>query len=347
MCTKMTPINTIRAIDCLKGLKELPDDSVQTCISSPPYWQLRDYNIKGQIGLEPTPAEYIERLSAVFMEVMRVLRQDGTLWLNLGDTYNAYKANTGDTKFAGFTGRPGHKRGLLDPTLKNKDLIGIPWRVALALQAKGYYLRQDIIWHKPNPMPESVTGRCTKAHEYLFLFSKSDRYYFDHEAIKQPLKESSIRRLTQDVENQAGSNRVPGKTNGSMKAVGYVVGGKKHKNDQVPGKAYPFHRTRNANGEEWSSCDGKCNKRSVWTVASRPFKEAHFATFPEALIVDCVKAGSSSGDLVLDPFMGAGTTALVAATLGRNYIGFELNPAYCTIARKRLKERLGIFQLGT
>ncbi len=334
-------------MDCLAGLKGLPDECIQTCITSPPYWRLRDYNIAGQIGLELTPAGYIERLSLVFTEVLRVLRKDGTLWLNLGDTYNAYKANTGDSAYAGFKNRPQQKRGLLDPLLKNKDLIGVPWRVALALQAAGYYLRQDLIWCKPNPMPESITDRCTKSHEYLFLLSKSERYFFDQDAIKQPLKESSKKRLAQDIEHQKGSDRVPGKTNGMMKAVGQAVGGKKlDKYQSSIGKDSSHFQTRNTNGKAWESADGKCNKRSVWVVASQPFKDNHFATYPEALIIDCVKAGSRPDDLVLDPFMGAGTTALVAASLGRNYLGFELSPEYAAIANKRLQERLGMFYRG-
>ena len=331
----MIPFNSIEVIDCLEGLKKLPDECVQTCITSPPFYRLRDYNVKGQVGMEPTPAAYIARLVEIFTEVKRVLCKDGTVWLNLGDTYNAHKATIG------AAGHSLRKWGLLDPSLKNKDLIGIPWRVALALQSAGYYLRQDLIWHKPNPMPESVKDRCTKAHEYIFLLTRSERYYFDQEAIKQPLRESSKKRLAQDIENQKGISRVPGKTNGKMKAAGHVVGGKKVERYKfVVGNKPGYFQNRNANGKPWKSLDGTCNKRSVWVVANQVFKENHFATFPEALIKDCVKAGSRTGDLVLDPFMGAGTTALVAVELGRNYLGFELNAGYKAIAQRRLRERL-------
>jgi len=343
----MVRSNYIEVVDCLEGLSRLPDECVQTCVTSPPYWRLRDYNVAGQIGLELTPGEYIDRIVSVFSEVRRVLRTDGTLWLNLGDTYNAYKANTGDSNFAGYARRPQQRRGLLDGSLKNKDLVGIPWRVALALQGLGYYLRQDIIWCKPNPMPESVRDRCTKAHEYLFLLAKSDRYYFDQVAIKTPLRESSKKRLCQDVEGQMGSSRVPGKTNGNMKAAGGIVGGKKAAEFSIGDESAMLKfETRNGNGKPWESTDNLCNKRSVWIVGSKPFKGNHFATFPEALIVDCIKAGSRIGDIVLDPFMGAGTTAVVAARLGRKYIGFELNQEYVAMAEKRLKDGLGMFYGG-
>lgn len=216
--------------------------------------------------------------------------------------------------------------------------------VAFALRSSGWYLRQDIIWAKPNPMPESVTDRCTKSHEYIFLLSKSAKYYYDHNAIKTKMAESSMQRLTQDIESQLGSDRVPGKTNGAMKAVGQFVGGKKHKNMEEKGQQlHTFHKTRNANGQEWQNDDGMANKRSVWTVTTKPFSEAHFATFPQELIVDMIKAGCPEGGIVLDPFMGAGTTALVARKLNRNYIGFELNAEYLKIAEKRLNVELGMF----
>jgi DNA modification methylase len=311
----MYSINKIYNLDCLEGLKLLPDECVDVCITSTPYWLLRDYNIDGQIGQEKTPEQFIQALVEVFRELRRVLKKSGTLWINIGDSYAAKK----------YDG------------IKPKDLVGIPWMLAFALRADGWYLRQDIIWSKPNPMPESVTDRCTKSHEYIFMLSKSNRYYYDYEAIKRPAAESSIARLSQDVENQKGSDRVPGKTNGNMKAVGKV--------DKQRG-----HSRRHAGfNERWGSMSVAeqyamgANKRSVWEVATKPFKESHFATFPPELIIDCIKAGSPIDGLVLDPFMGAGTTALVSQKLNRNYVGFELNPDYIKIAEKRLKSDLGMF----
>jgi DNA modification methylase len=340
--------------------------------------------IDDQIGLEETPEMFVEKLVGLFREVRRVLRDDGVVWLNLGDSYNGYPANT--TRGGKLSGTNQHARhfkeggyGLTDKSLKPKDLIGIPWMVAFALrddgcadlrachtlgqvmselldeyegepipdkviavlerlqleyqEAKGnsWYLRQDIIWSKPNPMPESVTDRCTKSHEYIFLLSKSAKYYFDADAIKQPIKDSSILRLAQDVENQVGSDRVPGKTNGNMKAVA-------HKSAITPGQT-PHTKALNRMAGIPDPIYQSANKRSVWTVTTKPFKEAHFATFPEELIVDMVRAGCPKGGVILDPFMGAGTTGLVARKLGRNYIGFELNPEYIKIAEKRIGSR--------
>jgi DNA modification methylase len=335
--------NKIYNSDCIEGLKTLPDESVNCCVTSPPYFGLRDYGHEGQIGLEETPEAFVSKMIEVFTEVKRVLKKEGTLWLNLGDSYNGSgKAGNNpeyQKKHTAF-GRLEEKERFGKPTMiknmKPKDLIGIPWMVAFALRSSGWYLRQDIIWSKPNPMPESVTDRCTKAHEYIFLLSKSQKYFYDHEAIKQPIADASISRLSQDIENQKGSERVPGKTNGTMKAVG-------HKNIQDKGqKANSFHLDR-AEGNEWQSNDLKANKRSVWTVTTKPFSEAHFATFPEDLIVDCIKAGCPENGIVLDPFSGAGTTALVASKLNRDFIGFELNPEYIEITKKRLQNELGMF----
>ena len=321
--------------DCIDVLKGLPNSIVNTCITSPPYFGLRDYGVDGQIGLEETPEAYVQRLVEVFKEVRRVLRDDGTLWLNLGDSYN--NATSGGNGATGGRDKstlqsqmppkgttPIKKK--IDPMLKPKDIIGIPWRVAFALQADGWYLRQDIIWHKPNPMPESVTDRCTKAHEYIFLLSKSQKYYYDNEAIKEPVADSTVQRLSQDVDNQKGSSRVPGKTNGPMKAVRY--GGNKYTQDPSI-----FNRTKSGNAYDFRELR---NKRSVWTVTTKPFSEAHFATFPEELISPCVLAGSPEGGLVYDPFMGSGTTAYVAKKLGRHFLGSELNPAYIEIANRRV-----------
>lgn len=307
----------------------MPDGFVDMVVTSPPYYGLRDYGHSDQIGLEETPEQFIQALVNVFAEVRRVLSPTGTLWLNMGDTYNAYKANTGDTSFAGFSGRPEHKRGLTTTALKNKDLIGIPWMLAFALRAEGWYLRQDIIWHKPNPMPESVTDRCTKAHEYIFLLSKSARYYYDIEAIKEPLASSSIARLSQDIDNQEGSKRVPGKTNGAMKAVS--SGNKERK----PRPNSPENNSGNQAGSiPWVGVSR--NKRSVWTVTTKPYSEAHFATFPPDLIIPCIQSGSRVNGLVYDPFGGSGTTAEVCERLNRKWILSELNAEYCAIAEKRL-----------
>jgi len=278
-------------------MKLLEENSVDCCVTSPPYFGLRDYGYDDQIGKEETPEIFIKKLVTVFREVKRVLKQDGTLWVNIGDSYATSSPGKGGGHATGKrTGKmPQRKRSLFDGShikfnVKQKDLLGIPWMLAFALRADGWYLRQDIIWHKPNPMPESVTDRCTKAHEYIFLLSKSPQYYYDFESIKTPLKKSSTDRLAQDIENQNGSDRAYGgnRHNGKMKAVG----GAKHKNLKYNGQQnHSHHRTRNEKGEEFESVDGKANKRSVWTVTTKGYKEAHFATFPEKLIVDCIKAG--------------------------------------------------------
>lgn len=335
-------MNTIEFGDCRDTMRRWAVDGVkvQMCVTSPPYFGLRDYGHEGQIGLEQTPGEYIAAMVEVFRCVWDVLADDGTLWLNLGDSY--YGAGQRGDQFGTKAPQPkwadkgnaerGHKRGTPHPEhgLKFKDLIGIPWRVALALQLDGWYLRQDIIWHKPNPMPESVRDRCTKAHEYLFLLSKSDRYYFDSESIATPLAETSKARLSQpNLANQAGSDRVPGKTNGNMKAVGPRFGGNKYGDDDRA-------ESRTKSGNKWENTGGKANRRSVWTVATRPYKGAHFATFPPALIEPCILAGSRPNDIVLDPFMGSGTTAQVALQHGRQYLGCELNPAYEALQQERI-----------
>lgn len=285
----------------------MPDKSVHCCVTSPPYFGLRDYGHDGQIGLEPTPDEFVAALVAVFREVRRVLRDDGTLWLNLGDSYAGYHGN----KNAAYVDAPSNKGGDFENQrsstvgssgLKQKDLIGIPWRVAFALQDAGFYLRQDIIWHKPNPMPESVRDRCTKAHEYLFLLSKSPRYYFDSEAIKEP--------------EVCGRKRGPA--------------------------LHPDSKSTNGNsGLSRRESDGKRNRRSVWSVATRPYKGAHFATFPPDLIEPCILAGSPEGGVVLDPFGGSGTTAGVAVKHGRNAILCELNPEYAELIPSRIESIVG------
>jgi len=300
-------------------MQTLPANSVQCCVTSPPYYGLRDYGNDGQIGLEDTPEAYIAKMVEVFREVKRVLRDDGTLWLNIGDSYWAGKGSNGSSKARATADERGYAQSsgtvTMDtrPTdgkhdvIKPKDLIGIPWMLAFALRADGWYLRQDIIWHKPNPMPESVVDRCTKAHEYLFLLSKSQHYYFDHEAVKEPLAASSIPRLKQNIESQVGTTRANGgaKTNGNFKAVGDVENG-----------------TR--------------NRRSVWSITTKPFKGAHFAVMPEALVEPCVLAGSKAGDTILDPFTGSGTVGVVSLWHGRSFVGTELNPEYVEIAEARI-----------
>jgi len=268
---------TILVGDVRERLRELPDASVQCCVTSPPYWGLRDYGQDAQIGLEQTPDKYVAQMVDVFREVRRVLRDDGTLWLNLGDSYAS-----------------------------DKQLSGIPWRVAFALQADGWWLRQDIIWHKPNPMPESVTDRCTKAHEYVFLLSKSARYFYDADAISEPsLHAGEVKK------NNSGKNAKMGDfgatRGGFLKDQGVTVGD-----------------TR--------------NRRSVWSITTKTFSGAHFAVMPPDLADLCIKAGSKEGDTVLDPFGGAGTTALVANGLNRNAILCEINPEYVQIANDRIKE---------
>jgi DNA modification methylase len=307
--------------DCIESMRTMPDASVHTCVTSPPYFGLRDYGHDGQIGLEQTPDEYVAKMVDVFREVRRVLRDDGTLWLNLGDTYAADRGGTtppAQTVAGGVGGRGGQKerrgqaegynptRGCTRYGLKHKDLIGIPWRVAFALQAGGWYLRQDIIWHKPNPMPESVRDRCTKAHEYIFLLSKSPRYYFDAEAIKEP------------------AIYAPGKTKEVERKKGYY-GGK---------WAAPSDGSRNDGA--FKAIRETRNRRDVWTVATRPYKGAHFATFPPDLIKPCILAGCPEGGTVLDPFGGAGTTGLVATQAGRNAVLCEINPEYVEMARARI-----------
>ena len=299
--------------DCIDVLKGLPNSIVNTCITSPPYFGLRDYGVDGQIGLEETPEAYVQRLVEVFREVKRVLRDDGTLWLNLGDSYAGSGGSGNQFNQLEKDGFNKYKQKGMPIGLKPKDLIGIPWRVAFALQSDGWYLRQDIIWHKPNPMPESVTDRCTKSHEYIFLLSKSQKYYYDYEAIKE--------KASYDGRNQTK----------------LMLNESKFKEGSTGLTKQGFQREGNPH-ERWIFKDGEAvrNKRSVWTVATKPFSEAHFATFPEELINPCVLAGSPEGGLVYDPFMGAGTTAYVAKKLGRYFLGSELNPAYIEIANRRV-----------
>lgn len=355
--------------DCLEVLRTLPAESVNCCVTSPPYWGLRDYGMAEQLGLERTPPEYIERMIDVFREVRRVLKNDGTLWLNLGDSYNAYNGASGPG--GGFSrgaacdterSKLESGYGLRWKGLKPKDLVGIPWRVAFALQADGWYLRQDIIWHKPNPMPESVTDRCTKAHEYIFLLAKSERYYFNQEAIKEPSITNDDRRpytsqgawdMDGRPEDQQhggeprshkGSKFNTGKTGdhqlGRASAKPRTAGNKSHKYvDEYEESDSEEHRTKAGLMKVADVPWEKSNKRSVWTVTTKPYKAAHFATFPPDLILPCILAGCPEGGTVLDPFLGSGTTAMVAQNNGCNCIGIELNPEYVKLAKRRIQQR--------
>lgn len=342
---------TILNGDSREVLRCLPDASVQCCVTSPPYWGLRDYGVEGQLGLEPTPNEYVANMVAVFAEVRRVLKDNGTLWLNLGDSYNSNLAGLSAGGIQGNQPRDGispaytsdriHGTGKSKyKSLKPKDLIGIPWRVAFALQADGWYLRQDIVWHKPNPLPESVTDRCTKAHEFIFLLSKSARYYYDAEAIKEPCSESTRARISQDLMQQVGSYRANGggKTNGPMKAV-------------VAGSTRKLAEARSGVKANTSTAVSMCmpvstrNKRSVWTIPTQAYSEAHFATFPEKLVEPCILAGCPEGGIVLDPFNGSGTTGVVCYKHRRQYVGIELNEEYAKMAQKRLAKEVSKFAL--
>jgi DNA modification methylase len=307
-------MNRIEFGDCRETMRRWAAGGVrvQTCVTSPPYFGLRDYGHLGQIGLEQTPEQYIAAMVEVFRCVRDVLADDGTLWLNLGDSYNNFRSQMGPGQAVHgrdkLNGKPdvlSKKRGI--GGLKEKDLIGIPWRVAFALQADGWYLRQDIIWHKPNPMPESVRDRCTKAHEYIFLLTKSERYFFDSEAMREP----------------AVNTRKPGRKITDTRETHGTGGG----NSGINNLMARYH-----NGDMPTDR----NRRSVWTVTTKPYKGAHFATFPPALIEPCILAGSRPGDIVLDPFMGSGTTAQVALQHGRQYLGCELNPDYEPLQQQRI-----------
>jgi DNA modification methylase len=314
--------------DCRDTMRDLKAQGVrvQCCVTSPPYFGLRDYGHPGQIGLEKTPAEYVAALVDVFDGVRELLADDGVLWLNLGDSYAGYHGNKNSeiptSSTNGWTnGYNENKRGGARPQdigLKPKDLVGAPWRVAFALQAAGWYLRQDVIWHKPNPMPESVTDRCTKSHEYLFLLTKSERYYFDADAIKEDAVGQNLHDLTGP--GYAAPGQAP--NTGNRKALRTDIESR--------------HRSQIKGGQSLQAePDGRRNRRSVWTVPTQPYAGAHFAVFPAALIEPCVLAGSRPGDVVLDPFMGSGTTAQVAQALGRQWIGCELNTEYAPLQQAR------------
>lgn len=319
-------LNYIINKDCLEGLREIPDNSISCCVTSPPYFGLRDYGVAGQIGAEQTPEEYIDKLVEVFREVRRVLRPDGTLWLNIGDSY---ATRSGNQPPKNTRNSCGHTAKKVPRGYKQKDLIGVPWMLAFALRADGWYLRQDIIWQKPNCMPESVKDRCTKSHEYIFLLSKSPKYYFDAEAISEPIADSSEKRYLQNIEGQEESYRQPNRNGRAMKAAMPRFGGSKY-GDSTSAEA------RTKSGKEYAPRPRK-NKRDVWTVSTHGFKGAHFAVFPEELVRPCILAGSPAGGVVIDPFFGSGTVGVVSLKEGRNFIGIEINPEYVDISRDRLR----------
>jgi len=305
--------------DVREQLKTLEDNSIQCVVTSPPYWGLRDYGQDNQLGLETSPDEYIANMVEVFREVRRVLKDDGTFWLNIGDSYKP--AGKGGSTKAGFNERYFGKefksdkqsakenhldRSKLKADVKEKELVGIPWRLALALSADGWYLRQDIIWAKPNVMPESVRDRCTKSHEYVFLLTKSPRYYYDHVAIKEPVSDVSLKRAKSGL-----------------------------KTDRPSAKTSPGGIDVEEMGTRFVNPEGR-NKRDVWFIPTASSKGAHFAVMPERLVEPCVLAGTAEGDIVLDPFFGSGTVGVVALRHNRKYIGIELNPEYAEVAKKRL-----------
>jgi DNA modification methylase len=352
---------TVRILkgDCREVLRTLPDESVHCVVTSPPYWGLRDYGVDGQIGLETTPEAFTDELVSVFREMRRVLRSDGTAWLNLGDSYSGsgkggnpdagkQATNKGSQTVGVLYGKTGEtarqaavtnvsRRLTSELGYPPKQLMGIPWRVAFALQADGWYLRQDIIWSKPNPMPESVRDRCTKAHEYLFLLSKSARYHYDAEAIAE---KSVYQSPTADAPVSAGYSEGSGRFDGNRHRSGGFIRRSATKQDLDP--------ERKRNGSDGTAASFRAitetrNKRSVWEIPTAPYADAHFATFPPGLIEPCILAGCPKGGTVLDPFGGAGTTGMVADRLERNAILIELNPAYAEMAERRIHADAGMF----
>lgn len=323
--------------DVREVLSCLPDESVQCCVTSPPYFGLRDYGMDEQLGLETNPHEYVASMVAVFAALRRVLRDDGTLWLNLGDSYARNGGTPGGGNRELLHMNNTQRRMTSVPRgcdLKAKDLVGIPWHVAFALRADGWYLRSDIIWSKPNPMPESITDRPTKAHEYMFLFAKSSKYYYDHEAVKEPYAPGSLERYLYPFggsKNEELADTPRGKTR--------MVGMREYKGQAT--KDYDGAGAQNPSDTkrrimESMAAGGGRNRRTVWTIPTQPYRGAHFATFPEKLVEPCILAGSKPGDLVLDPFAGSGTTGAVACRLGREFVGIELNPDYIALAEDRI-----------
>lgn len=327
--------------DVRSALDSLPADSVDCVVTSPPYWGLRDYGVAGQIGLEPTLGEHLAVMVDVFERVRRVMKPTGTLWLNYGDCYatSPNGRSAAATKASGTDNRTFRDKpfSTVQGSLKPKDLCMVPNRLAIALQDAGWWVRSEIIWAKPNPMPESVTDRPASSHEKIWLLTKSARYFYDADAVREGMAASSIARLAQDVESQAGSKRANGgtKTNGPMKAVGGRRRGHERSHDGFNGRWDQMTKAeQQANGR---------NCRNVWNIATQPFSEAHFATFPVALAERCIKAGCPKGGVVLDPFGGAGSTAVAADRLAREAILIELNPEYARIAQNRIEKDAGMF----
>ena len=341
----MIELDKIYNCDCLEGLRQLPDACVDCCVTSPPYYALRDYGCEGQIGLEETPEKYIERLTEVFMEVHRVMKPEGTLWLNIGDSYwgggwrnAAFNEHSGSIQ----KGSKGTHCGETMPALKGKDgvykpkdLIGIPWMLAFALRNAGWYLRQDIIWHKPNPMPESVTDRCTKSHEYIFLMSKSQKYYYDNEAIQEKATYQDIDKLSKI---KFGGNKY-----GENNDIHFQTYSGKEYKPRTQNQGYAKAGGHRDVSGGFSPNSIVRNKRDVWSVNLKPDSVAHFATYPEELIRPCILAGCPKEGIVLDPIMGSGTTARVARKWGRHYVGFELNPEYIKIINRKVQVTPDLF----
>ncbi|HEU4345902.1 MAG TPA: site-specific DNA-methyltransferase [Candidatus Binatia bacterium] len=340
--------------DCREVMRQIDDESVQTCVTSPPYWRLRSYlppdhpNKGLEIGQEKTPEAYVQTMRQVFSEVWRVMKKDGTVWLNLGDSYSG----------SGKGGTPGHSphikqhtnsgslsvRGVKRNGLKPKDLIGVPWLVAFALQSDGWYLRSDIIWHKPNPMPESVTDRPTRSHEYIFLLTKSERYYYDAAAIREPASPDLIKQVEEGYNGHALKDYLAANVQDASATKARIINGARKRIDKQRG-----HSRRHAGfNDEWDALTPAeqallgSNKRDVWSVAPANYREAHFATFPPDLIKPCILAGTKPGDVVLDPFGGSGTTARVAIELGRKAVICELNNDYIPLIEQRTNITAGL-----
>ena len=337
--------------DCIEGMRRLEGQSVHCVVTSPPYFGLRDYGHDGQIGLEASPEAFVAKLVEVFREARRVLRDDGTLWLNLGDTYAGYHGN----KNASYEDAPSNKGGYFENQrktlvnhngIKNKDLIGIPWRVAFALQADGWYLRSDIIWAKPNTMPESVTDRPTSAHEHVFLFSKAPKYFYDHKAIMEPVAVLGWNDGTRVYggKNKTGDDAQHGRIT-TARTTGRVAGPRVSEDRKdLAGATYDRHRSSIPGGQSLQADpNGLRNARNVWTIPTHPYPEAHFATMAPALAERCILAGCPIGGTVLDPFGGAGTTGLAADRLGRSAILIEINSKYAVMASARIVSDSGLF----
>lgn len=353
----MTELNRIINIDALEGVRSLPDESINCCVTSPPYWGLRDYKVRGQLGQEKTPEEFIDKLVAIFHEINRAMTDDGNLYVNIGDSYaapgkkrsmeQAIKNSTLNGSLATQCQSLTQQSKIVSG-LKPKDMVGIPWMLAFALRADGWYLREDIIWAKRNAMPESVTDRCTRSHEHIFHLTKSPRYYYDQDAIKEPAiydvdgTGTKARKARQKDDNKT----IPTQERAGIRQFkdASKMNGKHSEKQRGHSRRHAGFNDRWDKMSHVEQCTGMRNKRDVWHIAPAQFPEAHFATFPEEIPDLCIRAGCPVDGIVLDPFMGAGTTALVARKRNRNYIGFELNPEYIAIAERRIANELGMFR---